>query len=390
MNHFIAGIKNNFSILSNSKSKYRQLQKHLDNQAVGFPSTFNGVELDLLKDMFTIDEASAALYLNYRFELFETIYERAKLDGYTEESLLNLLEGMDKKGSIFLRKDTDGTTYYALHPLVIGMFEMQLKRLTPNFYLKTRTYMLQKFAFEYLSTEILQMRIIPVQKSITPLHNIATYDEIRTIIDQAEGKICISECICRKGKDSISQPCKSTDRREVCFGFRDFHDTYTRNNWGRSISKKEAFEILEQNEKEGLVLMPANMQEPSFVCSCCSCCCGILEILSMVPAPSKIASINFYSELNADLCIGCGLCQKRCPTNAISFEDKKAIAIDLKRCIGCGLCVSTCKPGAIKLKKKETVFKPPKTHDDLYDLLMAHKKNAIEKIYHISKTFMGL
>jgi len=390
MNQLFAGIKNSFSIISNTNNQYRKLQQHLDKQAVGFPSTFNGVELDLLKEMFTIDEASVALYLNYKFELFETIFKRAEPDGYTEESLLNFLNEMDKKGSIFLRKDTDGTTYYALHPFVIGMFEMQLKRLTPSLYLKTRTYMLQKFASEYLSTEILQMRIIPVQKSITPLHNIATYDEIRTIIDQAKDKISISECICRKGKDSIGQPCKATERREVCIGFRDFHDTYTRHNWGRSISKEEAFEILAQNEKDGLVLMPANMQEPGFVCSCCSCCCGILEIINMVPAPSKIASINFHSEIKKDACIGCGLCQKRCPTNAISAVDKKVVKIDMKRCIGCGLCVSTCKPGAIQLKKKDKIFEPPRNHDDLYDLLMAHKKNAIEKIYNISKIFIGI
>jgi len=373
-----------------TRNQYRKLQQHLDKQAVGFPSTFNGIELDLLKDLFTIDEAAVALYLNYRFELFETIFERANLDGYTEKALQDQLENMEKKGAIFVRRDPDGTPYYALHPYVIGMFEMQIKRLTPALYLKTRTYMLQKFAFEYLSSEILQMRVIPVQKSISTSQNIATYDQIREIVEQAGDRIGIADCICKKGKDSIGQPCAATERREICIGFREFHDSYVRHHWGRNISKEETFEILDKNEKEGLVLMPSNMQEPNFVCSCCTCCCGILEILNMLPSPAEKVCNNYESELDPDECKGCGLCLKKCPTQAISSHGKYAIAINLKRCIGCGLCAASCKSGAIRMKQKKQKFIPPKNHEDLYDYLMAHKKNAIGKLYHLARTFLDV
>jgi len=390
MKNILIGIQRNLSIMMDSRKKYRKLQQHLDKQPVGFPSTFNGIELDLLKELFTIDEASAALYLNYRFELFKTIYERANPNGYSEQTLQNLLDVMEKKGAIFVRRDPDGTPYYALHPYVIGMFEMQIKRLTPSLYLKTRTYMLQKFAFEYLSSEILQMRVIPVQKSLSAIQYVSTYDQIREIVEQAKDRIAISECICRKGKDSIGQPCSATDRREICIGFRDFHDTYVRHNWGRSISKEEALDILDRNEKEGLVLMPSNMQEPNFVCSCCDCCCGILEILNMLPSPAEQVCNNYESEINPAKCKGCGLCIKRCPTQAISNNGKYAIAINPKRCIGCGLCVSSCKTGAVRMKKKDEKFIPPKNHEDLYDFLMEHKKNAIGKIFHLSRTFLDI
>lgn len=390
MKNFFTGLQNSLSIMMNSRNQYRKLQQHLDQQAVGFPSTFNGVELDLLKEMFTIDEAAAALYLNYRFEEFSTIFERAKPHGYSEQTLQDLLDAMEKKGAIFVRRDPDGTVYYALHPYVIGMFEMQLKRLTPALYLKTRAYMLQKFAFEYLSSEILQMRVIPVHKSISAIQNIATYDQIRELVEQAKDKIGLAECICRKGKDSIGQPCKATDRREICIGFRDYHDSYVRHNWGRTISKEEAFDILDMNEKDGLVLMPSNMQEPNFVCSCCDCCCGILEILNMLPSPSEKVCNNYESDLNPELCKGCGLCLTKCPTQAIESKGKYAIAINLKRCIGCGLCAASCKSGAIQMKQKSKTFVPPIDHEDLYDFLMEHKKNAIGKIYNLSRTFLDI
>ena len=376
--------------MMDSRNQYRTLQQHLDKQAVGFPSTFNGIELDLLKEMFTMDEAAAALHLNYRFELFNAIFERAKSDGYSEKNLQALLDAMEKKGAIFVRRDPDGSVYYALHPYVIGMFEMQLKRLTPALYLKTRTYMLQKFAFEYLSSEILQMRVIPIHKSISAIQNIATYDQIKEIVEQAKDKIAISECICRKGKDSIGQPCKLTDRREVCMGFRDYHDSYVRHHWGRSISKEEAFDILDKNEQEGLVLMPSNMQEPNFVCSCCDCCCGILEILNMLPSPAEKVCNNYESELDPEACKGCGLCIKKCPTQAIENDGKHAIAIHSNRCIGCGLCAASCQSGAIQMKQKSDTFVPPVDHEELYDFLMEHKKNSIGKIYHLTRTFLDV
>ncbi len=382
-------IKEKLAGLRQWDKSYRDLRRHLDKVLpVGFPATFSGVERRLLKNLFSIDEARLAMFMDYHFEPADAIFARAGALGLSREKLEDLLLSMEKKGSIFA-KEVDGTKRYALLPFVIGMYEMQLNRMNAGFYLDTREYVTKMYGVEYLTTAVPQMRVIPVEKSVTPEHNIATYDEVRTLIEKTEKRIAVAECICRKAKDLLGEPCRVTDRREGCLGLRGFHDTYTRHGWGRTITREEAFAILEQSEKEGLVLQPSNEQEPQFICACCGCCCGVLEMMRIMPRPADFAASNFHAELDVELCNGCGKCVKRCQMGAIEIRDKKAV-LDTGKCIGCGLCVTSCKTQALRLVKKKVETVPPKTTEELYDVMMAGRKSQAGKFLAAARGAMGL
>ena len=151
-------------------------------------------------------------------------------------------------------------------------------------------------------------------------------------------------------------PCQATDRREVCMSFGDLADLYVEEGWARKVDQKEALEIARLNEQEGLVLMPGNQQEPSFMCSCCSDCCQTLNMLQNFPKPAEGVGSSYYVEVNTALCTGVGACVERCPMDAVSLDNGFAV-IELTRCIGCGLCVPVCPEDAISLVKKEQAQK---------------------------------
>jgi len=367
---------------------YRKLQRHLHKMPVGYPATKTGVEIDLLKSIFTPQQARIATHLDYKHKTVDQIFDMVKEEVDSKDELQKILDETVSNGGIFRRK-RDGQEQYAVLPFLMwGMYEHQLKRLNQEFLDNSGEYIMGEYGLEFATNRLPKMRVIPIEESIEAEYNIATYDELRQLIEQAGEHIAVQDCFCRTANDMQDKPCQTTERREVCMSFGDLADLYIDEGWARKLSQIEALEIARMNEQEGLVLMPGNQQEPNFMCSCCSDCCQVLNMIQNFPKPADGVGSNYFAAVNTELCTAIGTCVERCPTKAVSLDNGFA-TIELIKCIGCGLCVPACPENAVSLIKKEQETLPPLTPEDLFDTELAMKSTLSGKIRNYSlKTFL--
>jgi NADH-quinone oxidoreductase subunit F len=63
------------------------------------------------------------------------------------------------------------------------------------------------------------------------------------------------------------------------------------------------------------------------------------------PAGSCLALVEF--SIDADKCVGCTICAKNCPVDAISGKVKEPHVIDQEICVKCGKCITSCNFNAV-------------------------------------------
>ncbi|MFW9832057.1 MAG: indolepyruvate ferredoxin oxidoreductase subunit alpha [Candidatus Thorarchaeota archaeon] len=353
---------------------YRVLQRHLDSMPVGFPATDSGVEMRILKRLFSPEEAKIAAQLPFSpkgAESLDSIVERLSALGIGRQQLEQMLDTMVSKGLLNFRREGE-TKYYSSAQWMIGIYEYQVNKLSPGLFFDIVLFSLEVFGREAFSTKIPQLRTIPIEQSFTPEHLVANYDHVKHLVDASEGPFVVANCVCRQAQDLLGNPCRATARRETCLGFGDFAQLYIDEGWGREVSKQELLAIINQNAADGLILQPSNSLELEYICSCCGCCCALLLGTKMSRKPVKYHASNYYAQANSNVCTGCGTCIEVCQMEAIKLEKEKS-KINLDRCIGCGVCTVHCPTSAITLQQKADKHIPPLTLEELYDSISKKK-----------------
>ena len=372
---------------------YRALQRHLDRMPVPFPATESGVEIRILKHLFTSDEARLALCLSAIPEALDTIHRRVRPQ-ITREQLAEALDRMADTGSIHKLPGKKGPAY-CKSPLVLGMYEAQVDRLTPELERDVRAYFDAEFGREMFTPRTPQMRVVPVNKAI-PVERaaaVASYDDIRKFVEASPGPFAVISCICRQGRALTGEPCKLTSEPRNCLMFGVAATAMTRKGLARPVSKGEMLAFLEQADRQGLVLEPQNTTDPMFVCCCCSCCCGVLTNAKKLERPAEFFQTDFVAAVDHDKCQVCGVCSTRCPMDAVAAAsaatDGEPPVVAEERCIGCGLCVTTCTSEAIALQKKERRPPPPKDMRELYTTMFKERYGPLGTAAAVAGNLVG-
>jgi len=188
------------------------------------------------------------------------------------------------------------------------------------------------------------------------IEQIVPYAAARDIVLQNPDHIVALECPCRSVREN---PCLPLD---VCLvigepfaGFVAAHHPEK----ARWISQSEAVEILRAERNRGHVhhafFKDAMLDRFYAICNCCSCCCGAMQAWRY--GTPMLASSGYVSTVDANRCVGCGVCADVCPFDAVRVTDRLAL-VDSAACMGCGVCVAKCPHDALALVRDPTRSEP--------------------------------
>jgi ferredoxin len=338
-------------------SPYKKLAQALDALPNGFPATKAGTELRLLEKLFTLEEASLACQLSTRFESAEEIASRL---GGNPTELRRQLKGMSRRGLIEAGRAENGLGYRLL-PFVVGIYEMQVGSLDLELAQLFEAYFKDTF------TEVLKVRpqihrVIPIGESIRSNMEIHPFESASGLVNAAQAW-GVLDCICRKQKALIGEPCEHP--LDVCMVIDQRPGAFDNSEMIHAVNCEEALATLQRAADAGLVHSVSNNQEGlHYICNCCTCSCGILRSMASLGIANVVARSAFVNQVDETLCNACAACLETCQFEALSLET--SLVIDNQRCVGCGVCIPACPSAALGLARRPEaeILPVPKTLDE--------------------------
>ena len=360
------------------KDVYRKVQEQLDRYSIGFPATESGVEIDILKLLFTEEEA--ALFSEMTGELETPASAAGRLNRPVEE-LAEALEKMAAKGLLYRRRQGEAVEYSAI-PFIHGLLEFQALWEPKDLVWLTGNYIREKLKDNMAGGG--RMRILPIRESVDVKHQVASYDDACEILKK-EDFIAVADCSCRLQRKLFDRACDSP--LEVCIMVGPMAHYYIENKMGRQISLDEALKILEDCHAAGLVMQTQSVTRPFMICNCCKCCCGFLGAVRRMPNPAELVISNHRTLIDQELCSGCEICLDKCQVKAITMNPEGRAEINYDRCIACGLCASACPVNVITLvpKPAEQQDRPTQSlHEQSVRLAKARGVEIVDRKHIVS------
>lgn len=348
---------------------YTSLRQFLDQFPLGFPATASGVEIKILKKLFTEEEARIAVHLTPFPEAIKDISKRAELP---TEYLEKMLEQMSRKGLIFRSKRNEEILYNTA-PFMIGLYEYSVGRLDKELAALYKEYYETAYQKEMGESNVPGFKAVPVGENISADISVLPYKFIEDEIRQA-ACIAVTPCICRKEARINGEGCNH--ELETCLSFGVAAEYYIENGIGRKIDPDEAISILKRADEAGLVHACTNVQHLANICNCCPCCCASMKgITGKGLLREKFFNPLYEPVIDTESCTACSTCVDRCPVKAIELDDVPGVNRD--KCLGCGLCATACPLELISMMPRKDRQEPFKRMIDLgLAILKGKQENA--------------
>ncbi len=377
---------------SDTDKKYKDAAKIIVKAGM-MPFPITDTLIEILK--FYLDDEDLEFIKAFKFKQSMTMDQlKSKLKNLSEEEIDRRAKKLAKKGFMFNQPSSKGFMVYRLMPIVmIGAFEYQFMQKLPDDEkererIRKIAELYEKYMKEFaakiqegydtivpaFASQPPVDRTVPlyktedgttieINKSMEVGEQILPAQTVEEIINKFDD-IAVGNCFCRQYRKMLGQPCKIDAPMEVCFTFGKSARHVIEQGFGRRVTKEEAIKIMKQAEEAGLVHKAFHnasdiYRDENSICNCCKCCCDTFNLWRMGAIPI-INSTNYLSQVNQEICIGCGTCVERCPMDAISLNDDDKAQVNSDRCIGCGVCAHFCPEHAITLLEGlRKVFIPP-------------------------------
>jgi len=380
-------------------SAYGRLAEKIDLHPLRAPKT--PALLEILRRLFTPEEAALALNLSFHAEEADVIAARA---GVSVEHANAMLGGMLAKGGVRVDPSPSGQPGYALvhavggHPP--GIFEAlaysfisapvpadvpvaeavrdPAARETRRNEMSAWHVELNELWRRYFAEGLLaaygdtsdgktqEHRVLAVESALPEDAGIEPWERVSTYVEAAK-LILLNPCTCRTSNAANeASGCTAPLNTCLAFSYADVPPGLPKQiGFSRVLSKEEAYEVIRVAEEEGLVHTVPNMTGlPGYFCNCCNTCCALLSIYKVSDVVGSPAPSNFIATVQDAACTACGLCAEVCPIDAVRVTGGLA-AVNEARCQGCGLCVTRCEPATLSLRPREKRIVPPATYEEL-------------------------
>jgi len=367
----------------NSDREHRLLRKQLDRTVIGAPDS--PVLLKILQILFSREDAGLARKLPFQLTPLDRLSRRL---GIAEKQLGEKMDAMARRGLVF-DVEHQGRRYFALAPIVIGLFEFtfmraghdvpmaELGRLFDEYFTGDERFPRSIFRKDtQIGRSLVREEALPRDDHT----EILDWERASHVVQSASA-IGVSRCACRRKAGHVGNACDAP--QQVCLSFNFAADSLIRNGMADRITAGEAMDVLAECQQAGLAQTGDNVQRKvTFICNCCGCCCEMMRAVRSYNIRNAIVTSNWIMEIDTAKCQGCGKCVKACPIDAIRLEappqpaaeqqdgrKKRQRAVrDEALCLGCGVCCSACESGAIAMRPRPRRVLPPET---IFDRVVA-------------------